>query len=184
MHVTKDGPLLKLTTHNEMCVGEKALGLHQSTSVSGMEHVKDPISIDAHWTVFWKEDWRRERSYRERVSVGKTAIYAPGVPRRASSMLTRTYGVFAATSSSENGAGSLNPWNTHTHTSRRVYHLHRKLCHRTQLPTDSDLPNTHQSSPWNFPETLCLPDLAIRLLSLPLPAEAWTVRIHPCIEFF
>lgn len=39
-----------LTAYDEMSVWEKAFSLHQSSGVSGMKHVKNPISIHAHCT--------------------------------------------------------------------------------------------------------------------------------------
>lgn len=37
-----------LTAYNEMSVGEKALGLHQSAGMSRVEHVKNPIRVHTH----------------------------------------------------------------------------------------------------------------------------------------
>lgn len=38
-----------------MCVGEQVLCLHQSTRVSRVEEVKDPIGIDSHWPDCYKK---------------------------------------------------------------------------------------------------------------------------------
>lgn len=39
------------TSHYEVGVGEEVLGLHECTSVAGVEKVKDAICVDSDWPV-------------------------------------------------------------------------------------------------------------------------------------
>lgn len=42
------------TSYYQVSVGEHIFSLHQSSSVSRVEKIKDPISVDANWTVSCK----------------------------------------------------------------------------------------------------------------------------------
>lgn len=46
--------ILYPTSYYQVCVGEHSLSLHQSSSVPRMKKIKDPISVDSHWTMSYK----------------------------------------------------------------------------------------------------------------------------------
>jgi len=47
------GEFITADSYYQVCVGENIFCLHQSSSVPRMEKIKDPISVDSHWTMSW-----------------------------------------------------------------------------------------------------------------------------------
>lgn len=48
------GELITAHSYYQVSVGEDIFGLHQSASMSRMEKIKDPISVDSHRTMSWR----------------------------------------------------------------------------------------------------------------------------------
>lgn len=47
------GELITADSHNQVCVGEHILGLHQSSCMARMEKIKDAICVDSHRAISW-----------------------------------------------------------------------------------------------------------------------------------
>lgn len=46
--------LVCVTSYYEVGVGEEVLGLHQGTSMTRVEEVKDAVGVNSDWSIHWQ----------------------------------------------------------------------------------------------------------------------------------